>query len=180
MTNDARIHKLVQDPLDKTVQNERRTTSAREALELMGIDVEEAIEMDEILLGKIASGMRDPHICVCGHPVSRHTSTNGVVYCKPTRMECPCKYVKPVLEVEDLRSFLRKTTGAGSMHALTRGMVASIKKGKSVTWLTDPVCDRCGKSADSISPTPVTPNGISVNYATGYDALLCPSCRDQV
>ena len=179
MNEDMTTEKPVQDLKTREKQNLYKTTTAREALEMMGIDVDEALAMDESLIGKSMPN-RDPSVCVCGHPSARHTVTNGVVYCKPTRMECPCRHVKPVLVAEDLRSFLRKTNGPGSMHALTRGIAASLKKGKNVTWTVEAKCDRCGSSGTSVTPTPVTQGGIAVDYATGYDALLCPSCRDQV
>lgn len=179
MNEDTTNKKPVQDLKNLQGENLYKTTSAREALEMMGIDVEEALAMDEALLGQTAPN-RDPSVCVCGHPSARHTVTNGVVYCKPTRMECPCRHLKPVLVAEDLRSFLRKTNGPGPMHALTRGIAASLKKGKNVTWTVEARCDRCGNDNTSVTPTPVTQSGIAVDYATGYDALLCPDCRDQV
>ena len=152
--------------------------SVEDALEAIGMTLDEAIEGDAALLR--SAGMKSKDVCVCGHPVSRHTDTHGVVYCKPTRMECPCKKVRPVLEAEDLRAFLRKTAGSGSQHALTRGMAASAQRSKKVKWVIDLKCDRCKKKVGRLVPTPVTQSGIAVNYPTGYDALLCETCVDQV
>ena len=121
---------------------------------------------------------RDNRICVCGHPVARHDTTYAT-YCKPSKMECPCKKVRPVLQVGDVRCFLRKTTGAGVFHALGLGLQAAVERGFSVHWLIDMKCDRCGKEG-SLSPVPVTANGIAQEQATGYDALLCPTCRAEV
>lgn len=152
--------------------------SAEDALAAIGISVSEAIEGDSSLLR--SAGSRDKSICVCGHPVSRHTDTHGAVYCKPTRMECPCKKVRPVLEAEDLRCFLRKTAGSGSMHALTRGMAASAQKEKKVRWAIDLKCDRCKTEASRLVPAPVTQTGFATHHPTGYDALLCEKCLAEI
>jgi len=155
----------------------KKDTSAAEALAMLGITLEEVDDADEALREK---GPRDRRICACGHGVSRHTENYGAVYCKPARMECPCKKVRPVLETNDTRAFLRKTDGMGVQHALTRGIAAAIKRGKSAKWLVELKCDRCGESAEKIIPAPVTQRGISVDHPTGYDALLCPKCSTEV
>jgi hypothetical protein len=137
----------------------------------------EALEADRKLLSKPAE--RDGRICICGHPVGRHTNIAGIVLCKPTRMECPCKSVRPVLECDDVRPFLRKTSGSGAMHALGRGIAAAHERGKNVAWLVEMKCDRCQKDG-RLSPVPVTKQGVASNEATGYDALLCAECRLEV
>lgn len=121
---------------------------------------------------------RDNRICVCGHPVARHETAYGV-YCKPSKMECPCKKVRAVLSVGDVRCFLRKTTGAGAFHALGLGLKTAYDKGFAVDWLVEQKCDKCG-SEEPISPVPVTANGIISQEPTGFDALLCKKCRADV
>jgi hypothetical protein len=138
--------------------------------------LEEAIKTDAALT---AHRNRDARICACGHPMARHTNVGGIVFCKPTRMECPCKASRAVLEVSDVRMFLRRTDGGGSMHALGRGLQASVVKGCEVSWLIDMQCDRCRKPG-RVSPVPVTQNGYASTYATGFDALLCADCRVEV
>lgn len=140
--------------------------------------VEEAQKADQHLIENPVID-RDGRVCVCGHPVARHTNVSGLVYCKPTRMECPCKSVRAVLDAADIRPFLRKTSGQGPLHALGRGLQACVTKEIEVRWLIDMQCDRC-KAKGPVSPVPVTQRGISVNHATGYDALLCRECREQV
>lgn len=157
-------------------------TEAEKALEAMGISLED-MEAAEKKLGDL--GVRryrntDSRICLCGHGASRHTVINGVVYCKPARMECPCKKLRPVLEVDDTRKFLYRTNGAGPMHALSMGILASAREQKKVEWIADLVCDRCGEQTGSVVPVPVTQTGHATSYATGYDALLCPTCRTEV
>lgn len=171
----------VQEATQKDVQEpvqDGDLVSGESALAMLGIDLEEALEVDAELRQTV--GERSREICVCGHPMSRHTVVNGIVFCKPSRMECPCKKARPVLEAEDMRAFLRKTAGSGPMHALTRGIAASAQKTKKVRWTIDLNCDRCGKATGKVIPTPVTQSGIAVSYATGYDALLCADCREKI
>jgi len=145
----------------------------------MGISMEEAEEASDAARVK-PSGHRDGRVCICGHGLARHTVTNGAVYCKPTRMECPCKKARAVIEVEDTRPFLRRTAGSGAMHALSLGLVGLAQKGRGAKWLVDLQCDRCGKEDPNVVPAAVTANGVGVSYPTGYDVLLCPGCRETV
>ncbi|WJZ48440.1 hypothetical protein [Actinomycetia phage DSL-LC01] len=169
---------------DKNVYDKKRVQasdeklksgSALRALEAIGMTVEE-IEMHD----SKQSRSDNKQICSCGHPIARHTETHGLVYCKPSRMECSCKRIRPVVVTSNLRRFLRKTEGRGAMHALSRGILECVKRDEEVEWIVDLVCDRCKKAAERLLPTPVTQAGIAVNYQTGYDALLCPSCAEEV
>lgn len=159
------------------VQQESKKTddSALKALEAIGMTVDE-VEMHDTK--KVRND--DKQICACGHPVARHTDTYGVVYCKPSRMECPCKRIRPVLWSANMRRFLRKTEGPGPAHALARGIVECVKRNEEVEWTIDLVCDRCKKQSDRLVPTPVTQSGYAQNQPTGYDALLCRECLEQV
>jgi hypothetical protein len=69
--------------------------------------------------------------------------------------------------------------GPGPEHALARGILASYEDEKDVTWIVDMVCDRCGEEG-SISPVPTTREGLMKYEATGFDALLCRSCREKI
>lgn len=141
-------------------------------------------EYEDVAAGEaelVASGRRrsgERGICVCGHPVGRHTQIQGITLCKPTRMDCPCKNLRAVLRAEDTRNFLRKTEGSGALHALGRGLKAAQDAGKSVEWLVEAKCDRCSVEGP-VSPVAVTQRGVIVQSATGYDALLCRKCREQ-
>ena len=148
-----------------------------DALKAMGLSFEEVAAADKKLVAKTKSGGRDRRICVCGHAMTKHTVYSGVVDCKPSALRCPCKKPRPVLEVDDTRVFLRKTEGSGAMHALARGMYSSIHAGKSVKWIIELACDRCGEKAENVIPVPVTQSGYGADEATGFDALLCPTCR---
>ena len=151
--------------------------SEKNALEMMGISIEEALEVDNKLTEQNRSRKKDSRICICGHAVVKHTVYGGVVACKPSALTCPCKKVRSVLEAEDTRYFLRKTAGSGAMHALSRGIINSIKTHKSVEWIIPLACDRCGRSENNVVPVPVTQSGYAADEATGFDALLCPECR---
>jgi hypothetical protein len=120
---------------------------------------------------------RDGRICMCGHPMKRHNEYSGIMSCSPTRLVCPCKKSRPVIDVSDTRVFLRKTRGPGSLHALAQGILAAGKAGHKVEWLIEHKCDKCGVDA-KVSPVAVTQHGAIVDEATGYDALLCVQCRE--
>ena len=66
------------------------------------------------------------------------------------------------------------------MHALTLGIVSHVQTGREVQWIVDLVCDRCGEANGNVVPVPVTQTGRATSYPTGYDALLCPTCRTEV
>ena len=150
------------------------------ALAAMGLTPDEVAEADRKITEKTKAGNRDRRICVCGHAVSKHSNYAGVLTCKPSALLCPCKKVHPVLESSDTRVFLRKTEGAGAMHALSRGIYAAIQSGKDVKWIIDLKCDRCGSTEANVVPVPVTQSGYSADYATGFDALLCADCRTSI
>lgn len=156
------------------------TDKKLDALAAMGLTPDEVAEADRKITAKTKAGNRDRRICVCGHAVSKHTTYSGILTCKPSALLCPCKKINPVLESSDTRVFLRKTEGAGAMHALSRGIYAAIQSGKDVKWIVDLKCDRCASTESNVVPVPVTQSGYSAEYATGFDALLCPSCRTSI
>lgn len=153
------------------------SSSNMNALEQIGISLDEAKEADDKLLEKSRRGNRDRRVCVCGHALTKHTTYAGILTCKPSAMLCPCKKIRPVLSAEDTRMFLRKTEGAGAMHALSRGMYASLSAGKDVQWIVPLECDRCKAKDKRVVPVPVTQSGFSADGPTGFDALLCDDCR---
>jgi hypothetical protein len=148
-----------------------------DALKAVGIDLEEAVKMDATLSTRKT---RDDRVCLCGHGKTRHTEVAGMTFCKPSKMECPCKKERLVLSVESTRPFMRKTEGGGAMHALIRGLSVLINQGKTAEWIVDLRCDRCGADDVVVAPVPVTQNGVASVEATGYDALLCQGCREVI
>lgn len=130
---------------------------------------EEALEVSENEI--IRSRVRDGRICICGHPNTRHSSYADIVACNPTKMACDCKQIRLVLEVSDTRLFLRKTTGSGTSHALSKSVAKAQELGVEMEWLVEPKCDKCGELRQ------VSPTSISQNGRHGYNAFLCVECR---
>jgi hypothetical protein len=158
--------------------------SALEALAALGLDMDDMAEAEaelEAMGARRKRSDRDGRICICGHPVARHTDSGiGISLCKPSRMECPCKKCRPALEASDIRQFMRKTWGGGSLHALSLGIAAQVKSGRSVKWIVDIQCDRCKTASGEIVPVPVSQTGHAMTEATGYDVFLCRDCRAAV
>jgi hypothetical protein len=154
-------------------------TKATDALAALGISADEAIQADEMLKEKTKIN-RDPRICLCGHASNKHLVANGVVMCNPSRMVCPCKNLRPVIEVEDTRKFLRKTTGPGIEHALVRGIAALAKEGKEARWIDTPKCDRCSTTDGKIVPVPITAGKTVAYEPTNHNALLCEKCLGEI
>lgn len=157
-------------------------TNAKQGLALLGINAEEALAVDKELTRKPS---RDKRVCLCGHAVNKHSTEAGTVQCVPSRYFCPCKNIRPVVEVEDTREFLRKTNGPGAEHALTRGLAALFSKDKSFEWIVDVKCDKCGIEATPAGDVKISPVAVTeyktVSYeATGYDALLCENCIEEI
>jgi hypothetical protein len=154
-------------------------TSAKEALELLGINVEDAIETDK---KRTEAKPRDPRICLCGHAANKHNMDSGEVQCVPSRYWCPCKKLRPVVQVEDTRLFLRKTNGPNQEHALIRGIAASVVASKEVKWIVEVACDICHRTAaeTKILPTAVTEFKTMSYEATGWDALVCEDCLEKI
>ena len=148
------------------------------ALAALGISYEDAKEVSDVLL---TTPNKDDRVCVCGHTMSKHNvGSNGVVSCKPSRYECPCKRAKPVLTCDNLRPFMRKTDGHGTRHALVMGIAKAIEIGATVKWIDDPLtCEKCGTEGH-VQPVILTQKGFKTEYPLGYDYLLCNKCFSEV
>jgi hypothetical protein len=124
---------------------------------------------------------RDGRVCACGHPVGRHTEYAGLVSCKPARLECPCKKIRPAIDVPNTRYFMRKTIGNGKSHALLLGLraaqVADPDSMSEVEWLIPDKCDKCGAEGKGAQPCNVTKTGMVIDEPEGYDVFLCDECR---
>ena len=122
---------------------------------------------------------RDGRICICGHSMGYHSDPRETFYggssCSAQKQSCPCKKSRPVLKTNGSKGFLYKTQGGAGLHALTQGIVRAMKDNKTVEWIEEPKCDRCGKG--DVVPCPVTQNGVIADKATGFDVFLCKDCR---
>lgn len=130
-------------------------------------------------------GPRDRRICLCGHPLARHTEVRGATICKPSRMECRCRNMVAALTVSDTRSFLRKTTGVGDEHALVKGLTAAIAAGQEFIWLIETVCSSCGSDEVTAVGLRRTGGEAGVTVCHGGESpeatrLLCAGCTEAV
>ena len=145
--------------------------------EFLDVSLEEVTEVLEE--AKRNPHRRDGAICLCGHGRSKHIEGPLGFTCAPAKQFCPCKVMRIVVETSDTRHFLFRTEGAGALHALLKGVGKAQKVGAEVEWVGGSICDKCGKDG-KVSPVPVSQRGVSMNEATGYDALLCVNCRLEV
>jgi hypothetical protein len=146
------------------------------ALSALGLTSEQVQNVDKQLRDR--PEIRDPRVCICGHSFHRHYLAGGTTLCKPSKMKCKCTYPIYVLETNDTRAFLRKTSGSGAFHALSRGIAATEKRGKLIKWLIGvPIeCFECG-STTGVTVTPVSENKIPVEVESARNAFLCIECR---
>lgn len=148
-----------------------------DALAALGIDSEEAIQIADELR---TVARRDDRICICGHSVSRHKEASGFVSCKPSKYDCPCKKIRPVIKTDDVRYFMRKNHGDGMAHALVSGIATAQKNKATVEWTIDLACDKCG-TPGKVTVVCVTQNGYKDSTAnSGYNALLCDTCYGEI
>ena len=156
--------------------------SSIDALAMTGIELEELQDVGAALLKEPP---KDSRVCICGHSMNKHAVINGYVSCKPSRMSCPCKAVRPVLISTNVRPFMRKSLGSGSAHALMQGFRKAIELDAEISWIEPPTCDyqkngsKCG-STEQVVPCLVTQNGFYTTEATGYDVFLCVSCKENL
>lgn len=143
----------------------------KDPLEFFGADPE------EIEIGSNRRSNQNREVCICGHPMSHHeTIYEGMDTCQESKMYCPCKYKKAVLEVDDLRAFKFSTEGFGRDHALWKGLKKLRKMGKQATTLVDSTCWRCFQEAP-IEPVPLTQENRVSRYAQARNVMLCTRCR---
>ena len=156
--------------------------SAIDALAMTGFELE---ELHDVGAAFLKEPPKDSRVCICGHSMNKHAVINGYVSCKPSRMSCPCKAVRPVLTSTNVRPFMRKSLGSGSAHALMQGFRKAIELDAEISWIEPPTCDyqkngsKCG-STEQVVPCLVTQNGFYTTEPTGYDVFLCVSCRENL
>ena len=156
-----------------------------EAMDAFSFD-EEAYDFSEKMHTQAPRGVVDKRICACGHSVSRHKRntfiTDKVAYiCTPPKSKCPCKDLRPVLEVPNTKRFVMKTIGPGVAHALIRA-VKYVKDNhpeeyKKIQWLTSPKCEQCDAEDVKVSPVNLGFDGRITEEANDITVFLCDPCR---
>lgn len=133
--------------------------------------------LDVIEEGK---GVRNRQVCICGHPMVRHALDRdlGHYVCSPNAAGCMCTNPRGVLEVSDLRKFLRSTKGMGASHALTQGMLAAKRAEVEMEWVEGgaPGCDKCKTVGIKVIPAPVNARGEILDKSSSLNVFLCSDC----
>lgn len=125
-----------------------------------------------------AARKKERTVCSCGHSMNYHETVAGVTACTPARIACKCKMERPVIRTDNLRLFLKNTTGVGIDHALGKGLVACVAGGVNFEWVESPArCDICME--EMLEPIPVAVNvatGMPTDVSTGVDKIVCIGC----
>ena len=133
---------------------------------------------EEIYSDVTSRRKKNREICVCGHPMRLHSSSEQGTSCLAAKTFCPCTMPIPVLRANDHRYFTKISRGAGAKHALFQGMYASIKAGKEVNWLSDPMCFKCGKEGLLVRPIPLN-RLMKISFGAGeMNLLACDVCAE--
>lgn len=127
-------------------------------------------------------GRTDQRVCMCGHGMSKHKFVTDVALwsCRPNAYSCPCKVPVAVMEVSNIKPFLRKTIGGGLLHALFAGLQGMRELDKESTFkpLIPWECAFCATTVN-VQPQPLTKEGYRINdgISLGYDRFVCEECR---
>jgi hypothetical protein len=152
--------------------------SSLDALAKTGLSLESIQEVSEALK---TTRKKDNRVCVCGHTMTAHNKAeNGVIFCRPSALDCNCKRMHPVITTDNLRPFKRKTSGHKTEHALMLGVARCIEMGGSFEWIEDPLlCERC-QEEKIVFPVCLTSQGHKTPLSMGHDYLLCDDCFGKV
>jgi hypothetical protein len=133
-------------------------------------------DVDKALEEQAEAKNKSKQICICGHAAGFHDFYNGSDFCTANKQNCKCIKKRLVVEAQDTRLFLRKTTGPGQFHALSQGIRAAEAAGQILKWIVPVECEAC-KSEVELSPVPVSDRGVILYEDKGLHALLCKECR---
>ena len=129
---------------------------------------------------KTGIGNAENHVCICGHLMRRHESTDVGTYCAVARAWCDCSAPLSVLEPDRVKPFQFASTGYGKKHALTKGHYALRKEGHKARWLIEVACFKCKATDQSIYPAPLNRSGRVTNTSGHRNVLLCQPCIDEI
>ena len=137
---------------------------------------------------KVDSYLKDPpqrptnrEICLCGHPMSKHEElTAGAKTCVTSNLWCPCSEPFAIVEVDDVRYFMRQSHGRGSKHALTIGLRNLQKAGKRSQLLINPHCFMCKDQERPIEIVGIDRNGGLAISSAPVNLLVCEACTYRI
>jgi hypothetical protein len=116
-------------------------------------------------------------ICTCGHPMSKHSEAGtDVISCVTSNLWCPCTKPFAIVEVDDIRYFMRESHGRGVKHALSIGLRSIQKAGKQSRLLIEPHCFICQDTQSSLEIVGIDRNGGVASSAAPVNVLLCEAC----
>lgn len=97
-------------------------------------------------------------ICACGHPSWVHDNR----ICNPI-LNCRCKYMRPLLEVDLPTNFFNRHEDSLRGHALIKGVVDQWSEGREVHLANadlgkNPSCHKCGVPTPHLMPVLVNRN----------------------
>lgn len=156
---------------DESWRPTRNAIGISSALAQLGLEVEQVD--DEIR--ELERELNSKQVCICGHPMRRHSLLQDRWDCQPARIWCPCSQPIPVLEAEDLRLFQCQTFGWGARHALIQGIRKSDNALRWTRLLANAHCWSCG-SKEVLYPTPLDGNQLPTKQAAPMNALFCEAC----
>jgi hypothetical protein len=144
-----------------------------DALSQLGISAE---AVDEYL-SHLPRRPTNRQICTCGHPMSKHSeSVAGAVACVTGNLWCPCTKPFAIVDVDDVRYFMRESHGRGAKHALSIGLRRLQKAGKQSRLLIQPHCFMCQSTLAGLEIVGIDRNGGVASSAAPVNALLCEPC----
>lgn len=140
-------------------------------------------------------GRRDARVCVCGHSGGAHFRT-GIggpgdiselpprsVGCQAGKVPCACNTFIYVLRCSDVRSFIQKTEGPDSEHALAKGIASTLGRGIQIEWHPNLACMKCEKEPSEVgvlAPVAYNERGFEATRSTDRNMLICEDCRADI
>jgi hypothetical protein len=85
-----------------------------------------------------------------------------------------------VLEPDQVNPFRFASTGFGKKHALSKGVYALLRQGKTARWLIEIHCFKCKASDQSIFPAPISKSNKVTNTSGFRNVLLCMPCIEEI
>lgn len=150
-----------------------RPTGGENILHQLGLDQDTLSSFSD----SISRGLTDKRICVCGHPIIRHSKgESGYWACTWGKLWCPCQAPIPVLTASNVKFFQMRTRGVGERHALSLGIYKSIKNEIELAFTPDVACFKCDMRKPSLKPVSLDRNFRVLDIPGHYNGLFCPEC----